>query len=56
LSFGAGGIADSGARASGDEVGGVALQSDGRIVAATGAATDDPVTSFGFLAVRLLAS
>jgi uncharacterized delta-60 repeat protein len=55
-SFGVGGIADSGAPVSSDDVGGVALQSDGRIVVATAALTGDPAASFGFLVARFLAS
>ena len=55
-SFGEGGIADSAAPVSGDDVGGVALQSDGSIVVATGASISDPSTSFGFLVARFLTS
>jgi uncharacterized delta-60 repeat protein len=54
--FGRGGIADSGAEVSGDDVGGVALESNGRIVVATGASTGNPAASFGYLVVRFLAS
>jgi uncharacterized delta-60 repeat protein len=54
--FGRGGIADSGAEVSGDNVGGVALQADGRIVVATGASTGNPAASFGYLVARFLAS
>jgi uncharacterized delta-60 repeat protein len=55
-SFGAGGIAVSGAEVSGDRVGGVALRADGRIVVATAASTGDPESSFGFLVLQFLAA
>ena len=54
--FGDNGIADSGVEVSGDEVGGLARQADGRIVVSTGATTSDPERSFGFLVLRYLAT
>ncbi len=52
--FGDGGIADTGAPVSGDDVGGLAVDTEGRIVTATGAAFELPSADFGFLVARLL--
>ena len=52
--FGDGGIADTGAPVSGDDVGGLAIDTRGRIVTATGAAFELPSADFGFLVARLL--
>jgi uncharacterized delta-60 repeat protein len=55
-SFGDGGIADTGLQVSGDEVGGVIVQTDGRVVSATAATVPDPAGStFAFLVFRLAA-
>ena len=52
--FGAGGIADTGAPVSGDDVGGLAVDARGRIVIATAATFELPAIDFGFLVARLL--
>jgi uncharacterized delta-60 repeat protein len=54
--FGVGGIADTGSPVSGDDVGGLGVDAQGRIVIATAADIDDPAADFGFLVARLLAS
>lgn len=54
--FGVSGIADTGAAVSGDDVGGLAVDAQGRIVIATAAAFELPSIDFGFLVARLLTS
>ena len=54
-SFSDDGIAVSDVAVSGDNVGGLALQPNGRIVVAGAATTDDPESSFAFFVARFLA-